>query len=110
MNNAACAAYVPGMMKTTLTMILLINLLGAAVPASAACYADYKAKKSQPLQLHYGVVQIPDAICGDRNAIGANIQKRISVGGWNLLNVMSVFGPEGLSQRQGSAGNFYLKY
>lgn len=95
-----------------LTTIVLAVLLPALIAgqANAACYADYKAKKPSPLQLHYGVVEIPNGICGNKAAIRKNISQRISVGGWNLLNVMSVFGPEGLSQRQASAGDYYLKY
>jgi len=88
----------------------LILALAAAPQANAACYADYKAKKAAPLQLHYGVIKLPNAICGNRAKIRNNVARRISVGGWTLLNVMSVFGPEGLSQRQRSAGRFYLKY
>jgi len=98
------------MFKPVLSALVLAVALGIAAPASAACYADYKAKKSSPLQLHYGVVQVPDGICSDKTAIGRNIQNRIGAGGWNLLKVMSVFGPEGLTQRQGSAGEFFLKY
>jgi len=97
-------------MKTTAHMIALAIALALTAPANAACYADYKAKKTSPLQLHYGVVEIPDGICSNQKAIRKNISKRISVGEWNLLNVMSVFGPEGLSGRQASAGNYYLKY
>jgi len=78
--------------------------------AQAACYADYKAKKPAPLKLHYGVVQLPGNICGNRKKIRKNVAKRISHGGWTLLNVMSVFGPEGLTQRQHSAGRYYLKF
>lgn len=91
----------------TTTLALGVTL---ASQASAACYADYKAKKTAPLQLQYGVVKLPDNICNNRAAIRQNIKRRIRVGGWSLLNVMSVFGPEGLSQRQQSAGSFYLKY
>ena len=95
-----------------------INLMTAALAlglifatgANAACFADYKAKRAAPLQLHYGVIALPDPICGKRRKIRRNIARRISVGGWKLLNVMSVFGPEGLIQRQRSAGRFYLKY
>ena len=98
-------------MKTlTLWMATLTFGLFLASAANAACFADYKAKKSAPLQLQYGVIKLPDSICSDRAAIRKNIAQRISVGGWSLLNVMSVFGPDGLSQRQGSAGDFYLKY
>lgn len=78
--------------------------------AGAECYADYKAKKDAPLQLHYGVISLPDDVCAN-NADAENlIESRISVGGWALLNVISVFGPDGLTQRQESAGKYYLLY
>jgi hypothetical protein len=32
-------------------------------PAAAACYADYRAQKTNPLDLHYGVIQLPDDAC-----------------------------------------------
>ncbi len=98
------------MTKSILSAVILALGLALAPGANAACFADYKAKKAAPFQLHYGVVQIPDKICGNRAKIRNNIARRISVGGWRLLNVMSVFGPDGLSQRQQSAGSFYLKY
>ncbi len=98
-------------MKTILASLVISLALGlAAAPANAACYADYKARKSAPFQLHYGVIELPDNICNQPRKISRNIQKRISVGGWRLLNVMSVFGPEGLQQRRASAGRFFLKY
>lgn len=97
-------------MKTFVCICALSAALVTSHPAGAACYADYKAKISSPLQLHYGVVKIPDKICSDKAKIRKNIKKRIKRGGWTLLNVMSVFGPEGLSQRQASAGSFYLKF
>jgi len=82
----------------------------SAASAQAACYADYKAKKAGPLKLHYGVIELPNAACKNRKKAHRNIQNRIKVGGWNLLNVMSVFGPEGLAQRKQSAGRFYLRF
>ena len=93
---------------SSLTIATLISL-GATV-AAAECYADYKAKKDNPLRLHYGVVQLPNPACRDRNRAVALISKRIAVGGWQLLNVMSVFGPEGLDSRRNSAGQFFLKF
>ena len=30
----------------------------AGLPAAADCYADYKAKRDDPLQLHYGVIAL----------------------------------------------------
>ena len=80
-----------------------------ALPAHAACYADYKAKRDGPLRLHYGVIELPDAACS-RDAAAPVIAARIRADGWVLLNVMSVFGPEGLNERKASAGAFFLRY
>jgi len=98
------------MMKTTLIICALTTGLALGQPAQAACFVDYKAKKTSPLQLHYGVMKLPDGLCGKPKKIRKNVKRRISVGGWTLLNVMSEFGPGGLAQRQGSAGAFYLKF
>lgn len=81
----------------------------AAAPAAAACYADYKAKREPPLQLHYGVIEIPDSAC-DRAAAAAAVAPRLERGGWQLLEVLSVFGPEGLEARRANAGEFYLRF
>ncbi|MEW2912165.1 hypothetical protein [Leisingera sp. JC11] len=94
--------------------ILLIPALAAALlalspPAAAAdCYADYKAKQDNPLRLHYGVIQLSGA-CSKQAARG-EIQARIARAGWTLLNVLSVFGPEGLQQRKANAGPYYLSF
>jgi hypothetical protein len=110
LNITGTLPYVSSMMKTLANIIALSIGLALAGQASAACYADYKAKKSSPLTLHYGVVEIPASACGNKGKIKKNIAKRIKVGGWSLLNVVSEFGPEGLAQRQNSAGSYYLKY
>ena len=81
----------------------------SALPAHAACYADYKAKRDSPLRLHYGVIQIPDAACNPAGA-ATEITRRIATEGWTLLNVLSVFGPEGLEERKDSAGAHFLRY
>lgn len=83
--------------------------LSFAAQASAACYADYKAKRDAPLQLHYGVAQVSDGAC-DVNAAAAEIQGRISGDGWQLLTVLSVFDDAGLDARRDSAGEFFLRY
>lgn len=77
--------------------------------ASAACYADYKAKRDAPLQLHYGVVQIPDGAC-ELGAAATEIEPRIAGDGWQLLTVLAVFDESGLDARRNSAGAFFLKY
>ena len=83
----------------------------AAAPASAECYADYKAKQDSPLKLHYGVIALPDAACGSTDAAAPEIAARIGRDGWTLLDVVSIFGPSGLDEkRKESAGAYYLRY
>ncbi len=89
-------------------LIITLALLGAT-PASAACYADYKAKKDNPLQLHYGVIELPDGSC-DAGAAAGYISGRLGGEGWQLLNVISVFDDTGLAERQGEAGQYFLRY
>mgnify|MGYP000391423943 CR=1 FL=1 len=102
--NAHCGA-----MKKILAPIAAGFLLVQAFPAQAAeCYADYKAKRDSPLQLHYGVMQLSGAC--SRAAARAEMAARLEQGGWTLLNVLSVFDESGLSERKGSAGKFYLRF
>ncbi|MFE3835799.1 hypothetical protein [Pseudogemmobacter sonorensis] len=93
----------------TKTMIAAALLLVLAGPAAAECYADYKAKKDDPLQLHYGVARVSDANCSPGAAAG-EIAARLRAQGWTLLNVLGTFGPEGLAERKGSAGAYFLRY
>ena len=87
-------------------------LLSAALggPAQANCYADYKAKQDQPLRLADGVAELPDRGCGGRDAAASVLAPRLAAAGWTLLNVLSLFGPEGLEERRDSAGEFFLRY
>jgi hypothetical protein len=88
----------------------LVALVLAATPPGAACYADFKAKRDAPLRLQYGVIQLSDGACKNRGQAAAEVAARIGRDGWQLLNVMSVFGPEGLQQRKQRAGDFFLRY
>jgi hypothetical protein len=84
---------------------------GAAQSASAACYADYKAKKNGgTLRLHYGVVQVSDAACNDRGRAEQEVRRKVSRGGWTVLNVLAVFDESGLQQRKQSAAEFFLRF
>lgn len=76
--------------------------------AQAACYADYKAKRDNPLRLHYGVVELSGAC--SKKAAKQEIADRISRDGWTLLNVLGVFDDAGLQERRASAGQFFLRY
>lgn len=77
--------------------------------ADAACYADYKAKRDDPLRLHYGVMEVPDRACNPSDAARV-IDRRLNDAGWQLLNVLSVFGPEGLEEKKANAGDFFLRF
>lgn len=89
--------------------LICAALLATAPLAQAAdCYADYKAKQNNPLKLHYGVIQLRGAC--DKSSAQGEIQSRIAASGWTLLNVMTVFGPEGLKQRKANAGSYYLRF
>jgi hypothetical protein len=96
-------------MMKKISVLALVAALTAS-QATAACYADYKAKRENPLRLHYGVIEINDSACGDPARAAELIAPRISQDGWTLLNVLSTFGPEGLEEREGSAGKYFLKY
>ena len=95
--------------KPLLKPLALVAAMAFALPASAACYADYKASQDNPLRLQYGVMEVSDDACNGGNA-NAEVQGRLQAAGWKLLNVMSVFGPEGLDERKASAGEFFLRY
>ncbi len=83
--------------------------MAMALPAHAECYADYKAKQDDPLRLHYGVAQVADKNC-DQRAAKRVLAKRLAQEGWTLLNVLSIFGPEGLEERKASAGEYFLRF
>ena len=89
-------------------ILLTFAVLMMAFPATAACFADYKAKRDNPLRLHYGVVEVTGACTVQ--AARAEIAQRIARDGWQLLNVVSIFGPEGLAERKKSAGTYFLRF
>ncbi|MEO0664570.1 MAG: hypothetical protein AAFR53_05065 [Pseudomonadota bacterium] len=80
----------------------------AGAAAQAACYADYKAKQDDPLRLHYGVAEISGA-CTAANA-RVELSPRVAAGGWELLNIVSVFDESGLNERRESAGSYFLRF
>ncbi len=98
-------------MKHLVHTVALAALLALpALSAQAGCYADYKAKRDNPLKLHYGVVQLPDNACASTQVAAGNIAQRLAADGWVLLNVLSIFDDNGLPQRRESAGEYYLRY
>lgn len=89
-------------------MLLSLALICAAGMAQAACYADYKAKRDNPLRLQYGVAQI-NGPCTPQNA-AAELGPKLLADGWQLLEIVSVFDDSGLEARRADAGEFYLRY
>ena len=98
-------------MKThRLTLATAALLLISLQAANAACYADYKAKRDNPLTLLYGVSKLPDSACSSKKAAAKEISKKIARDGWKLLTVIGIFDESGLDERKDSAGAYYLKY
>lgn len=90
-----------------LSISFLIFCLTAGA-ASADCYADYKAKRDDPLRLHYGVAAVRGD-CDTRSAAD-QLRPRLAGDGWQLLNVLGVFDDSGLDERKESAGEYFLRY
>lgn len=97
-------------MNRTCFMLVATLVVALSSPAGAACYADYKAKQDNPLQLHYGVIELRSASCGNSRAVAREVQQRIARAGWELLNIVSTFDEDGLDQRRASAGEFFLRF
>ncbi len=103
------SAHCSRMMTKPRIMACAAALMLLALPAQAACYADYKAKQDNPLRLHYGTIRIDGNACNP-GAAAAQIRQRIARDGWTLLNVLGVFDESGLAERKASAGQFHLRY
>ena len=96
-------------MTHALRLLCLTALLGLpGLAQSAECFADYKAKQDNPLRLHYGVAELTGPCSA--SAAQDELTPRLARAGWTLLNVVSVFGPEGLAERKDSAGPYYLRF
>lgn len=95
------------MTRITAYLALAMTALFLPSAAQAACYADYKAKRDQPYELHYGVMQI--SAC-DKGAATQEARQRLAKAGWVLLNVVSVFDDSGLDSRKANAGPYFLRF
>ncbi len=89
---------------------VVFSRLLAATAADAECFADYKAKQDDPLRLHYGVIELPDAACGSRDAARREVAQRMGRDGWQLLSIDGIFGEEEANARKQSAGKYFLRY
>ena len=98
------------MRYTVISLIAGCLLAISASNAAAACYADYKAKQENPLRLHYGVVEVTAQPCQMSRAVTQAVAQRVAAGGWELLQVESVFDETGLEAKKRDAGQFYLRF
>lgn len=98
------------MKNRILLPVLAAAFTTLAIPASAACYADYKAKRENPLKLHYGVMQVDIDSCNMSEQVRAEVARRLASQGWQLLQVGSVFDDSGLGRRKRDAGEYFLRY
>lgn len=93
------------MKHLSFSFLILCLTAGAA---SADCYADYKAKRDDPLRLHYGVAEVRSDC--DTQSAADELRPRLASDGWQLLNVLGVFDDAGLDERKESAGEYFLRY
>ena len=98
------------MIKRLTFMLVVLTAMALSGTASAACYADYKAKRDDPLRLHYGVMELPSAVCADQAQVPAEVTKRLADNDWTLLSILSVFFDDELENRRESAGDFFLRF
>lgn len=89
-------------------ILLALAFLAAPALAQEPCYADYKASRGSPLELQYGVAEVAgECTIG---AASRELGPRLAADGWQLLEVISTFGPDGLEARRESAGEYFLRY
>lgn len=97
------------MMKKIIQNLAALLVMGLfASTAQAECYYAYKAKKENPLQLHFGVIRVDEACSAPTNQ--AAIAKRIAADGWTLLVVLPPIEQHDLPSKREEAGAFFLRY
>ena len=97
-------------MRRQLFITTFLTSIAFAGAGHAGCFADYKAKRDNPLKLHYGVIEIDSDPCTMSDKVQSMVSKRLSKAGWTLLNVQSVFDDAGLEGKKRDAGEFFLSF
>ena len=96
-------------MKHTVAHIVFLLVMAFATQASAACYADYKAKQDSPLRLQYGLIELPDTACGSIGAARRYAAPVIARSGWTLLQIESILSQAQFDTRKANAGAIHLR-
>ncbi len=106
--NSAMSLRLRPSRPAALVGLLLWGLAAGSAVAQDTCYADYKASRRDPFELHYGVAEVR----GECSAGEAEreLARRLRADGWQLLEVVSTFDASGLEGRRESAGDYFLRY
>ncbi len=96
-------------MRLTPLILALAATLAMALPASAACYAEYRASRQNPVQLAYGIAEIRGGAC-NAQAAAQYLQARLAQSGWTLQNVLSTVTSNSAPANSGYTGGHYLSY
>ena len=91
-----------------LPLLGLVFVFSATEVSAADCLFAYKAKRDNPLQLHYGVM----AIRGECSVSAAKREAsaRLAANGWSLLVLLEQVESSKLSQYKETAGDYFLRY
>lgn len=76
----------------------------------AECFVSYKASKTFPLDLHYGVAQLSEGACADLRVAEEELENLLDDGGWNLSKIYKLLDRSGAEERRSNAGEFYLRF
>lgn len=90
-------------------MALSAALIAIPTLGHAACYAEYKAKRDNPLKLHYGVAQLSDEACTAK-AASAAMKPRLAADGWILLSIVGLINETEIEGVKANAGDYFLRY
>ncbi|ATG48228.1 hypothetical protein CEW89_12035 [Celeribacter ethanolicus] len=88
---------------------LLVALVVLPGLANASCYASYKAKRDNPLKLHFGVAEVSASQCTKQAAAKA-LAPRLEKEGWHLLSIVAMIPEEKLGEVKADAGDYFLRY
>mgnify|MGYP005989476295 CR=1 FL=1 len=95
--------------KVPRIICVAMALLMLPATSQAACYVEYKAKRDNPLKLHYGIAQVDDSQC-DTAAAQDALKPRLEGDGWVLLSVIGFVDEAALQGKKESAGAYFLRY
>jgi hypothetical protein len=89
LNDTGRAGTFRCMKHIALILGVSLALITAPAVASAACVAEYKAKRDNPLQLNYGELTVSTCNLADATEEARSI---LAARGWILLKILSLKG------------------